>query len=166
LYYGKKYGLTEGIFADKEIDPFWENAVEVPLSSLENDTLKIRLDHLEKDVDYYYRLRVKNDEGITWAFDTDTFNLGILSSTGPAVMNDSHVRIFPNPVEHNLRIETAGNIDIEHVGIMNSAGSRIFSSNCLSSVFSYDMRDLPAGIYFVTVKPRGSKELVTKIIKK
>jgi len=33
-------------------------------------------------------------------------------------------------------------------------------------VFEYNMRDLPAGIYFVTVRPGGSRPVVRKVIKK
>jgi len=166
LYYGKQYALTEGIFADKEIDPFWEQAVEVPLTSLEGDTLKIRLDHLATDADYYYRLRVENDEGITWAFDTDTFNLGVLSGAGPGVLRYPEVKVFPNPLEDLVTIGMPDHTPLSEVMITNSAGMRLYHGRCHSSVFEYNMRDLPAGIYFVTVRPGGSRPVVRKVIKK
>lgn len=166
LYYGTKYGLTEGIFADKEIDPYWEDMVSVPLSAVDNDTLRVQLDHLSPDVDYYYRLRVKNDEGITWAFDTDTFNLGVLSGTGPGLQEYQDVEIYPNPVKDVVVIRRPDDLPLGELEILNSTGMRLYHARCLSSLFEFDMRNLPAGIYFVTVRSGHSRPVVRKLIKK
>ena len=164
LYYGKQYGLTEGIFADKQIDPFWENSKDVPLTSLVNDTLQIRLEDLSTEDDYYYRLRIKNDEGIIWAFDTDTFNLSVLSGIELPELDNTRIRIFPNPAENLLRVETAYNINIERITILNSTGSKIYSKQ-RPATFSYDMSNLSTGIYFVVVEVNGYKKRIQKILK-
>ena len=55
------------------IDIVWQEEQIVPLSSIDNDILSVSLTNLTPDTEYFYRLRVKNDEGITWSFDTESF---------------------------------------------------------------------------------------------
>ena len=62
LYYGTEEGLTK---KDK-----WENVKPV---NLNNGPNSIILDNLEPKTHYYYRLKIKNDEGITWSFNTESF---------------------------------------------------------------------------------------------
>ncbi|MCF8274434.1 MAG: DUF3472 domain-containing protein [Flavobacteriaceae bacterium] len=62
IYWGTQEGLTK---EDK-----WKNNKSVPINIGAN-TLK--LDNLEKDTDYLYRLKIKNDEGLTWSLDTQKF---------------------------------------------------------------------------------------------
>ena len=164
IYYGKKYGLTEGIFKDKQIDPYWENYMDVPLSSITQDTLKIMLEDLARRDNYYYRLRVQNDEGITWAFDTDTFNLKVLSAINPPELRDDQVRIFPNPTSARLRIEVLDNIRLNRISVINSASYTVLvKDTSTSSVI--DLGNLPTGIYTVLVEAEGYKRYAKKILK-
>ncbi|MBS2211783.1 DUF3472 domain-containing protein [Carboxylicivirga mesophila] len=62
LFWGREEGLTK---EDK-----WENNKSIELAS---GNQSIFLDGLEADTEYYYRIKIKNDQGITWSFDTQKF---------------------------------------------------------------------------------------------
>jgi len=86
LFYGEEYGLTEGIMEDRKIDETWEIEENVPLNLIVQDTLNITLDNLNPNSNYYYRLRIKNDEGITWSYDADT--ISTFDTDGDGVTDD------------------------------------------------------------------------------
>jgi hypothetical protein len=60
------YGTTEGLTKEDH----WENSMAFPISLNENT---IQLQNLLPETTYYYRLRIKNDEGVMWSFDTHEF---------------------------------------------------------------------------------------------
>jgi hypothetical protein len=73
----------------------------------------------------------------------------------------SRVSVYPNPAESFLVVETEFNI--QYVEVLNSLGSMItrYDSNLTKS---YDINELPAGIYFVKLgTERGT--VIKKIIK-
>lgn len=61
LFWGVKNALT--------FDYKWENTKEINISEGEN---KVILDDLEAGTKYFYRLRIINEEGITWMMDTES----------------------------------------------------------------------------------------------
>ena len=89
LFYGEEYGLTEGITEDRKIDETWEIEKNVPLNLIMQDTLNITLDNLNPNSNYYYRLRIKNDEGITWSYDADTISTFDTDNDGVFDTNDN-----------------------------------------------------------------------------
>jgi len=59
VFYGTEEGLTK---EDK-----WQNIIPINVNLGDNT---ITLKGLQKDTNYFYRIRIKNDEGITWSIDT------------------------------------------------------------------------------------------------
>ena len=62
IFWGTNEGLTK---EDK-----WQNNRVIPISSGINN---ITLHNLEKNTSYFYRIQIKNNEGTTWSFETQTF---------------------------------------------------------------------------------------------
>jgi hypothetical protein len=62
LFWGTEEGLTK---EDK-----WEYNKSIELVS---GNQSISLDGLQADTEYFYRVKITNDQGITWSFDTQTF---------------------------------------------------------------------------------------------
>ncbi|MCH2401866.1 MAG: Ig-like domain-containing protein, partial [Pirellulales bacterium] len=91
LYYGTEYGLTEGIHADRLIDEIWQEELSVPESWIQQGILEIPLGGLTNATDYYYRLRIENEEGITWSMDTDHFETAAFHNNPPVAVDDSAV---------------------------------------------------------------------------
>ncbi len=62
IFWDTEEGLTK---EDK-----WTNRTSITVN---NGLNTFTLDNLERDTEYYYRIKIKNDQGITWSYDTQTF---------------------------------------------------------------------------------------------
>ncbi|MBR8535155.1 DUF3472 domain-containing protein [Carboxylicivirga sediminis] len=62
LFWGREEGLTK---EDK-----WENNKSIEMTYGKQSFC---LEELQADTEYYYRIKIKNDQGITWSFDTQKF---------------------------------------------------------------------------------------------
>lgn len=60
------YGTTEGLTKEEH----WEKSMDFRIDLNQNT---IQLQNLLSETKYYYRVRIKNDEGIIWSFDTHEF---------------------------------------------------------------------------------------------
>ena len=160
LFYGTAYGLTEGVNGDAGIDVVWEESQEVSLSQINEGVLSVPVTNLTDNQLYYYRLRVKNDEGITWSYNADSFSTnGDVLSTLNAIQDDAKLIIYPNPTNGQLKFE------------FNSLNSEIKLYNALGQIVrsqkggdKLSMQDLGNGIYYLEVSsPRKTKTI--KVIK-
>ncbi len=166
LYYGTTYGLTEGIHEEKVIDFNWDNdnnPVVIPISSINDSLLEIELDGLELNADYYYRLRIKNDEGITWAYDTDKFNLYTLDALED-VIDNNQVRVFPNPCRDWLNVKVSDNSMIKEVSIFNILGTVVLQENTFKSQM-LNIEHLPQGVYYVLIQSISNEKTLSMIVK-
>ena len=161
IFYGTEYGLTEGIHENYVIDTVWQEQQDVPLSSISNGVLSVPLTNLIPNTEYFYRLRVKNDEGITWLFDTESFVTEAILSNEDIVQTENQLSIYPNPTSSQLNIEY-DQLDSTEAKIYNSNGqfisSRIVENNRIH------INDLTAGIYFIKLKFYEGFKIV-KVIK-
>lgn len=71
LFWGPEEGLTK---EDK-----WANKLAIQVKAGNNIVV---LDELEANTDYFYRIKIKNNEGITWSMDTQEFKT--TNVVGPA----------------------------------------------------------------------------------
>ncbi|MDX1364030.1 MAG: DUF3472 domain-containing protein [Arenibacter latericius] len=62
VFWGTKEGLTKEVM--------WQNSMPINIKTGENI---ITLNNLERNMKYYYRVKIQNEEGITWSFDTQVF---------------------------------------------------------------------------------------------
>ncbi|MGW9684893.1 DUF3472 domain-containing protein [Flagellimonas sp. 2504JD1-5] len=62
VFWGKEEGLTK--------EEKWQNNMAIPVSEGANT---ITLEALSPTTEYMYRIRITNDQGITWSFDTQKF---------------------------------------------------------------------------------------------
>lgn len=70
LYWGAKDMLTFDVEEDWTNNSMWEHSRSISVSVGVN---KILIDNLLSGSKYYYRVKIKNDEGITWMLDTQSF---------------------------------------------------------------------------------------------
>jgi len=162
LYYGTQYGLTEGINKDNIIDPVWENEQDVPLSALNNTILSVPVSNLTPNTQYHYRLRIKNDEGITWSFDAETFTTTntTLSITN-IEQNNTGLIVYPNPTTGLLNIATEER-DIKNIKFYNLTGQLILSIQNKNTI---DIHQLEKGIYLMKLQLRNTTKTI-KVIKR
>ncbi|MDO5980231.1 DUF3472 domain-containing protein [Flavivirga spongiicola] len=73
IFWDTEEGLTK---EDK-----WTNKMPIAVNNGVNEFI---LDNLERNTDYYYRIKIKNDQGITWSYDTQKFKT--TNVDGPAVI--------------------------------------------------------------------------------
>ena len=86
---------------------------------------------------------------------------GITSVLDPAYFGD--IKVFGNPVENNLRIQTDKNID--EVLMFNPVGQQVHRETIRSNSLDIYMTDLRPGMYLVVLRS-GAKLHTLKVIKK
>lgn len=70
------WGTEEGLTKEEK----WTNKMPITVNNGANE---FTLDNLERNTDYYYRIRIKNSQGITWSMDTQTFKT--TDESGPVI---------------------------------------------------------------------------------
>ena len=155
LYYGREYGLTEGITQDYLIDTKWEYEIPVSIENLNDNRLSVNLTNLNPNTTYYYRLRIKNNKGITWSMDTENFTTSESLNTNSAIKKRQYYLsgnklIFSNKSSKEIVIHSIN-------------GSKIFTTSLTKN--ELDLNYLRKGMYFLTVKNKDSIER-SKFIKK
>ncbi len=70
------WDIEEGLTKEDK----WTNKKSIAVNGGLNE---FTLDDLEQNTDYYYRIKIKNDQGITWSYDTQKFKT--TNVNGPAV---------------------------------------------------------------------------------
>lgn len=154
LYYGREFALTEGIWADALIDEYWENYVDVDLSQIDQDILSVDLVSIDSETTYYYRLRIENEEGITWSFDTESF---LSLNTGTINLLQSNLISYPNPCEGVFMIQDY--YQGEHLEIFDSRAQAVsFQVNALGEV---ELESVSKGVYYVCLLDR---KIIGKVI--
>ena len=147
LYYGKTFALTEGIWADALIDEYWEDYVDVDLSQIDQDVLSVDLANIDSETTYYYRLRIENEEGITWSFDTESF---LSLNTGTINHVKSDLIFYPNPSKGEFTIQ--GYEADESIEIYNSSAQQVpFQINPAGQV---QLKSKVPGVYYVYLHER------------
>jgi len=94
---------------------------------------------------------------------TNTVEDIIGSPAGIAVVNASQVQVFPNPATTRLTIAT-GNGTYSSYTIMNTVGAEMLHNTLSSSQTTVDIKQLPAGMYYVIVKGEAGS-VVKKFVK-
>ena len=74
----------------------------------------------------------------------------------------STLTIAPNPTDGTVII--TGN-DLQEVVVYNITGQTLVKANADSDSMSIDLRDYPAGLYFVHVMDRSGNGCVRKLVK-
>lgn len=160
LFYGTEYGLTEGIVQNYVIDEAWQEEQSVSLSLINNNLLSIPVVNLTPDITYYYRLRIKNDEGITWSFEADTFMIdSIILSNLEVEGNEKVLVVYPNPTNGELKL-SFNDLNIKKIEIYNSYGQMVLFEKTVKKELS--LKHLTSGVYYLKI---FSSEKTTKIIK-
>lgn len=94
---------------------------------------------------------------------TNTVEDIIGSPAGIAVANASQVQVFPNPATNRLTITTANGAYTSYT-IMNTVGAEMLHNTLSSSQTMVDIKQLPAGMYYVIVKGEAGS-VVKKFVK-
>ena len=161
VFYGTNYGLTEGIDQNYVIDAVWQEEQSVPLNAVNNGILSVSIPNLLPNTQYFYRLRIKNDEGITWSFNTESFTTQAVLSTIDISQAEKGFAVYPNPTNAVLNIDNQ--LDVVQAKLYNLKGQFILSQKVANHKIS--IQSLENGVYFLKlVTTKGIK--VIKVIKK
>ncbi len=90
------------------------------------------------------------------------FGYTINVSLATPQFNDSHIKMFPNPVQNELNISNVNNID--SVEVYNLLGQKVASQNFTSNDVRVNMSQLTSGAYMVKVIS-GTETQTMKVIK-
>ncbi len=141
---------------------FWE-VLPPDLSTLTgngNDTVFI--DYLEGDYPYTVSIRVKAVNACGESLWSDSLSVVVTFLEGVSGYDDHHLRLYPNPVQTDLRLE--GLPGVAEVAILDFTGTpRILIPNYVPEE-AMDVRMLHAGVYMVRVT-LGEQVWVHKLIK-
>jgi hypothetical protein len=74
-----------------------------------------------------------------------------LTSVGGNTNPGEHVKIYPNPVNDRLYIETTGAVILE-LSVYDAAGRRLYQKQLDSETVNIPVRDLPEGLYFGNIR--------------
>ena len=89
---------------------------------------------------------------------------GIPISINQNKTTENVVKIFPNPTNDFLNIETLNNVKISSIEIFNMQGKLVLSERITNDQNKVDVRDLNVGVYIVRIyTDRGI--VVNKMIK-
>lgn len=100
--------------------------------------------------------------------DFDSTWVGPISVRTSQLSIDEHqvenFQYFPNPVESYLHIKTES-LPLDQITIFDLNGKMVLDQQPLKSTVSLDLNQLPAGVYFMTVRIENSQRTV-KVVKK
>lgn len=86
--------------------------------------------------------------------------LECLTSTGEAMAPEASLRVFPNPVIHELEVRST--VPIEHLELFNLTGQRLRLEKRTTSL---DLSHYPQGIYLLKSTLQNGQVIVTRIVK-
>ena len=117
------------------------------------------------DNNLYFRARNDISGNELYVTDIDASTLSINDYEMAEYSNLNLVRLYPNPTEHNITIESITNSNIEEFEIWDLSGKRIHKeSNRNVTSIAYDSNKLSGGIYFVKVFLTDNKIETLKLI--
>lgn len=102
----------------------------------------------------------------SWGDIFKTINAGAVSVTNP-VKPQSQYTVFPNPTNGLVTIDNPAHKSGEplQISIYNITGNMVFTGQYTEPLIQFDLRDYPAGMYFIQVNGVGRNEVKKIIIK-
>lgn len=92
----------------------------------------------------------------------DDVELIYLSTSSEHILQDSDVRIYPNPVIDNFQVDVPSNISVQSIQVHDFSGRQVITLNPQNRF--HTLNDLPAGMYFLTLHTANGN-VVKKFIK-
>jgi hypothetical protein len=113
----------------------------------------ITLTNLNPSTNYEFQLRTECTQGVLSGF-TGLINFTTLNARLSETNLSTSISIYPNPVTDHLNIvRTLDENQQYDVIVMNTLGQIVLTQNAINtSVFSMDMTQLPAGVYYITIR--------------
>jgi outer membrane protein assembly factor BamB len=117
------------------------------------------INNLEKNSDYYWRVKAANEIGMgdwseEWSFHTSNLTHNVLIP-----LNDQ-IKLYPNPVKNMLYIEGIED-EITGISVLSIEGKTLIQAGS-GDVKQIDLSDLQNGIYIIRIA--SSKSILEKLI--
>jgi type IX secretion system substrate protein/peptidase C25-like protein len=92
---------------------------------------------------------------------SDTLQQTIIITDVVSLVSNEDIRVFPNPAQHFVRIETSKHIDL--LQMYDASGNQIMTkSNLVSGIHEFNMQNMAEGIYLL--KAHINDQVIPKII--
>jgi hypothetical protein len=107
-----------------------------------------------------YQVTVTDADGFT-----TTVNFTVSTAVGiQALQNNPGFKVYPNPAQHELYIESAANSIPQHIYVMSMNGARLIQAVPTSSKHAIDISQLPVGVYHLELHAKDgiSRFMVVK----
>jgi hypothetical protein len=88
-----------------------------------------------------------------------------VSKTSMDAINESNIRVYPNPADKTLIIELPVLSGNTQVNIYNNEGRLMLSQKLYNKTNKVDISDFKAGIYLIRVQSDDGKVSTVKIVK-
>jgi hypothetical protein len=88
-----------------------------------------------------------------------------VSKTSMDAINESNIRVYPNPADKKLIIELPVLSGNTQANIYNNEGRLMLSQKLSNKTSKVDISDFKAGIYLVRVQTEDGKVSTVKIVK-
>ena len=121
-----------------------------------------------------FRFRLASDNSVNgWGWAIDNLEIQQTYTGVEEILADKHIRVYPNPVMHSLKIDFPGAhylaTEDMQITITNLSGKKVYSETWsqpgLNSVKEIDLSGLQKGIYLVAIRHGNLEQLVQKIVK-
>lgn len=112
-----------------------------------------------------FKLRFVYDDAGDYSYGVVVDNViitsGVLATSEVSYVD--HINVYPNPVKGNLYIKQSSQSKFEKISVVDQSGKlvKIFSKRS----DSYDLSDLPKGVYIIMISNQGGEVVKKKIIK-
>ena len=105
-----------------------------------------------------YRWAVQSiDKGFTGSVFSEENVFVISEITGVEGQAENDIQLYPNPVDHYLKVTSKEEQPTTHFEILNSYGQEVMRVLIDKPDSIYDLSSLPAGLYVVKVYCHGAK---------
>jgi hypothetical protein len=127
------------------------------------EVLKLRLSNDKLTVQLTQTITFKNNE-VLGAFDSPV--LIQTESLDLDEMSAKNIRIYPNPFEHTINIDSSKATDkLTKIALYSVVGALIEESNTIDPTYTIDTKKLAQGVYLLKIITHKGTTIVKKIIK-
>ena len=110
--------------------------------------------------DYYYRLYAYysatecTSAPASVRYHPNLFYLHVYYSPTSVEESENQVSLYPNPADHNLKIEAEG---MTQVSVYNQLGQLVYASNCDNNTLNVNVSEWNEGLYLVKIMTAGGQ---------
>ena len=105
-----------------------------------------------------YSLQLTNACG---SIQSDTVRIDVVTSVDEVI--EEGVRVFPNPADAQVRVESDGTQAVTSIEMMDALGKRVYTNHFNAKSYTISTGSFPPGMYFIRINA-GTKTIIKKVL--